>query len=81
MRKLELDCNGTLARESADFPRSLVGGDVVSRSAPWPPISAKMVWGQRGKRMPIGALCPVQLGYDMGRYPQLSFPCNSDHSQ
>jgi hypothetical protein len=54
---------------------------VVSRSAPWPPISAKMVWGQRGKRMPIGALCPVQLGYDMGRYPQLSFPCNSDHSQ
>jgi hypothetical protein len=28
-------------------------------------ISPKPVWGQCDKRMLLGALCPVQLGYDM----------------
>jgi len=28
-------------------------------------ISAKPVWGQCDKRMLLGALCPVQLGYDI----------------
>jgi hypothetical protein len=38
---------------------------VVSPSAPCPPISAKPVSGQCDMLMLLGALCPVQLGYDM----------------
>jgi hypothetical protein len=28
-------------------------------------ISPKPVWGQCDKRMPLEALCPVQLAYEM----------------